>query len=82
MTKDEWHIWVKQTSLHRNVILASEKVACYYCFRVYSPKKLTEWTDKQQTAVCLCGIDGVVPFNEQNTMAVLKAAHKIGFGHD
>lgn len=42
-------------------MLSSEKCGCYKCLKVFSPDKIDEWWDDDQTAVCpYCGIDSVV----------------------
>lgn len=84
MTKDEWKIWVKKTSNHKEAITASEYIGCYYCLKVYKPSDIEEWCDRGQTAICPhCNIDGVVPFNWENheeELETLKQAREIGFG--
>lgn len=49
-------------SEHRNLVLKSNKIGCFYCLRTYSPSKISEWIDAGQTALCAsCGVDAVVP---------------------
>lgn len=48
----------------RPSLLDSVLCGCYYCCKIYSPLKIRNWEDYQQTAVCpKCGIDAVVPFD-------------------
>lgn len=36
--------------------------SCYYCFKTFKAKKIKEWADKGETAICpYCYIDSVVP---------------------
>ena len=49
-------------SHHRALIKKSEFVGCFYCERIYSPRKIYEWINHKQTALCFyCGIDSVLP---------------------
>ena len=49
------------SSKHRSLIEKSKQVGCFYCHRIYSPRKIREWTDDGQTAVCICGVDALLP---------------------
>lgn len=43
----------------------ASKCGCYYCEKVYSPTKVTEWCDGEKTPICpKCGMDSVVPYDE------------------
>jgi hypothetical protein len=45
-------------------LFASAKCGCFSCGRVYMPADITEWTDKDNTAICPhCHIDSVIPEN-------------------
>jgi hypothetical protein len=51
----------------RPALEAATKCGCYYCLKIYSPSKITEWCDSDQTAICPeCGIDAVIPFDPEN----------------
>lgn len=51
----------KASSLHRTAIEASEVVGCFYCLKTYSPRKIEDWCDDDQTALCArCSIDSVI----------------------
>ena len=51
----------RHSSLHRQEIIESERVGCFFCVTVFEPSKITGWIDKGQTATCPeCGIDSIV----------------------
>lgn len=40
---------------------------CYYCCKIYNPREIVEWVNDHsgQTPICPhCGIDSVVPYNQ------------------
>ena len=50
---------------HREEVLASERCGCFYCWAVFSPAEITDWTDQWggigQMALCpRCGVDSVI----------------------
>jgi NTP pyrophosphatase (non-canonical NTP hydrolase) len=54
----------KLSSHHRDQVLGVGELTCFYCCKNFPPKKIKEWCDSEQTAICpLCGIDAVLPFN-------------------
>jgi|WetSurMetagenome_2_1015567.scaffolds.fasta_scaffold204417_1 hypothetical protein len=47
---------------HRERILASSLVGCFYCLCIYPPAEIYEWVEGGCTALCAhCGIDSVLP---------------------
>jgi hypothetical protein len=79
----------EQSSNHREAVLASSAVGCFYCCRIYDPVEIAEWVDEDaagvgRTAVCpWCGIDAVIPAREGVDVAFLEAMHRhwfSGFG--
>lgn len=51
--------------LNKNEITASRKCGCFYCERIYTPRSITFWTDRDQTggrtALCpFCAVDAVI----------------------
>lgn len=51
----------KHSSKHRAELEKSEKCGCFYCLEIYSPKKIVDWTDGDQTAICpYCWVDSVI----------------------
>jgi hypothetical protein len=57
---------------HHELLARSERAGCFYCQRMFEPRKITEWIDGPQlrsgettdgvTALCPhCGIDAVLP---------------------
>jgi hypothetical protein len=69
----------KDSFKNRSKIKQDEKVSCYYCCTSYLGKYITRWTD-DDTVICDCGIDSVVPYEVSEE--VLKKAHKKWFGSD
>ena len=50
-------------SNHADIIKASKVCGCFYCLRIFDPsvKKIKEWIDRSDTALCpYCGIDSVI----------------------
>ncbi|MEJ7599770.1 MAG: hypothetical protein WKG01_17820 [Kofleriaceae bacterium] len=69
---------------HRPALEASEKCACYFCFRVFPPTAIKSWIDANQTALCPhCGIDAVIgdasPLRIDNTF--LRQMHQHHFAY-
>jgi hypothetical protein len=63
----------KHSSTHRDQVFASQACGCFYCLRIFSPEKITDWVDWPEdvavddeldfgaTALCpYCGIDSVI----------------------
>lgn len=51
----------KHSFKNRKEIEQSTICGCFHCRRTFSPDKINEWTDKQETALCPhCGIDSVI----------------------
>ena len=68
----------KFSSQHRAQIQTSEICGCFYCLQMFSPSKIVEWVDSEQTALCpKCGIDSVVgsASGEPLTQNFLKEIH-------
>lgn len=57
--------------------------ACYYCYKVFPPSEIKEWTDKEgDTALCPhCNIDAIIPVNEESEkdQAFLTKVHEYWF---
>ena len=67
---------------HRDALTYADKCGCFYCKRIYDPRKITEWVDDGKTALCpYCGIDAVIPDTEEYplTTAFLKKMHQKWF---
>ncbi len=48
-------------SKHRGELEASERCACFFCFRTFKAVEIKSWVDASQTALCPhCGIDSVI----------------------
>ena len=71
----------KDSSLHRDRVLASHWVGCFYCLLIFSPKSIRKWVDDEQTALCpVCGIDAVVPVSvERFNTDFLERMHRYWF---
>jgi NAD-dependent SIR2 family protein deacetylase len=51
----------RHSSDHREMILASALVGCFYCLEVFPPKSIRDWIDGGQTALCPnCGVDALL----------------------
>jgi hypothetical protein len=47
---------------HREAVLKSKNVGCFYCCEIFSPTEIISWTDHDQTAICpRCSIDAILP---------------------
>jgi NAD-dependent SIR2 family protein deacetylase len=48
-------------SLNRVELQSSATCGCFYCFAVFAPAEISEWTDNGQTALCpKCPVDSVI----------------------
>ncbi len=48
-------------SKHRGALEASDRCACFFCFRKFATADIKSWIDANQTALCPgCGIDAVI----------------------
>lgn len=46
---------------NRTALEAAAHCGCYQCIRTFETSEITQWTDKDQTALCPhCGIDSIV----------------------
>ena len=51
----------RYSSKHRAQLAASEKCGCFYCLNVFVVEQVSEWTDRQDTALCpYCETDAVI----------------------
>jgi predicted RNA-binding Zn-ribbon protein involved in translation (DUF1610 family) len=65
---------------HRKQLEHAGKAGCFYCLQFFDPSEVTEWIDDDQTALCPgCGIDSVLPVDEQVTPEFLKAMQQSWF---
>lgn len=81
MTKEELKALHSQSSKHILDIKNSECCGCFYCLKVFNPEKtkITEWTDKGQTALCpRCGIDSILPGVTSEDILSKMNAHYFG----
>jgi hypothetical protein len=74
---EEYKLAHKESHHHRDAILASTLVSCYYCCKTYPPSKIVEWTDNGQTAICPCWVDAVLP--GARPLAFLRGMYKTWF---
>jgi hypothetical protein len=71
-------------SQHRGEVEASEKCACFFCFRTFAPATIKAWIDKNQTALCpACGVDSVIGSASQHRLddAFLRKMHGTYFAY-
>ena len=81
-TSDELRNFHKLSSNHRTKLEKAKTCGCFYCGKVYSPKEIIEWCDKDNTALCPkhCGIDAVLPMLENiDFPTLLEAMHQFYF---
>ena len=46
---------------HRAELNKSETCGCFYCMESFSPSRISQWIDQEQTALCPeCEIDSVI----------------------
>ena len=51
----------KLSSYHRSELERSTLCGCFYCFAIFPPSEIIEWTDDGQTALCpKCPVDSVI----------------------
>ena len=63
MKKDDVIDAHKYSSNHKTSILKDKRCGCFYCLKIFSPTKISEWIEDEQdeTAICpFCGIDSVI----------------------
>jgi hypothetical protein len=64
---------------HKEPVLASSKVGCFYCLTIYSPAEIIEWTLDNSVLCPHCGIDSVLPDSEQLSPRFLQEMHNYWF---
>ncbi|MGX6444887.1 cytoplasmic protein [Neobacillus sp. K501] len=51
----------KFSSHHREQLGKDTKCGCFFCLEVFSPTKITDWCDDEDTAICpYCSIDSII----------------------
>lgn len=49
------------SSHHKRTLLKDKICGCFFCLKIFSPKEIVDWIDKDDTALCPhCGIDAVI----------------------
>jgi hypothetical protein len=70
-------------SSHNRKDLEKDSICgCFYCLKIFTPDKIDEWWDNEDTAVCpYCGIDSVLGRSSgfPITELFLKGMHKAWF---
>jgi hypothetical protein len=52
----------KAASFHRFEVFHSDHCSCFACGSTFAPQEISEWTDKNMTALCPhCKMDAVLP---------------------
>jgi hypothetical protein len=64
---------------HKERVLASNKVGCFYCLEIFSPTEITEWTGDSCALCPHRGIDSVLPEFEQLSPEFLSEMNKYWF---
>ena len=73
----------KASFKNRESIEKSEKCACFFCGKVFSPSEIEDWTDGGKTAICpFCDVDSVIGDGAGYplTKELLDGLHKYSFG--
>lgn len=51
----------KHSANHKRELLKSKICGCFFCGKIFPPTEITDWIDKDQTALCPhCTIDAVI----------------------
>jgi len=76
----------KSSTNHRQAVLKSKLVGCFYCQRIFEPSSINHWIDKKsnagQTATCpYCSIDAILPQSTRYHLSssLLEAMNKYWF---
>lgn len=49
------------SSHHKRALLKDKICGCFFCLKIFSPKEIVDWIDKDDTALCPhCSIDAVI----------------------
>ncbi len=49
------------SSHHKKALLKDKICGCFFCLKIFSPKEIVDWIDKDDTALCPhCSIDAVI----------------------
>jgi hypothetical protein len=64
---------------HKERVLASGKVGCFYCLRIFPPAEINEWTPDECALCPYCGIDSLLPDSRQLTSEFLQEMNKYWF---
>lgn len=68
MTLEEIIKLHKTSIFHKKDVENSSLCGCFHCSKIFNPRKIVEWTDNGETAICpYCGIDSVIPNVKNNT---------------
>ncbi|MCL2462716.1 MAG: cytoplasmic protein [Defluviitaleaceae bacterium] len=51
----------KFSAYNKETLVKDNLCGCFYCLKVFDPKEITWWVDKNNTAVCpYCLIDSII----------------------
>jgi hypothetical protein len=64
---------------HRERVLASNKVGCFYCLEIYPSSEIKEWTPDGCALCPHCGIDSVLPESRHLSPEFLEKMQKYWF---
>ena len=62
MNKEDDIIKAHEYSINnKRSLLKDKKCGCFFCLKIFSPKEIIDWIDKDQTALCPhCSIDAII----------------------
>jgi len=61
MKENQFRAAHRFSSRHRKELEKDTVCGCFFCLKIFNPKKITEWCDNEDTALCpYCGIDSII----------------------
>jgi hypothetical protein len=71
----------RKSRRNRSALAKSTICACFYCLNEYPFQRISEWSDREETAICpCCGVDAVVGFDTPNAdQQLLRKMHERWF---
>jgi hypothetical protein len=81
---DSLKVIQKEAFRNRAALKSSRICGCYFCLRMFPYKKIKDWADKGQTAICpYCQVDAVLYDKGTRilTSQLLKQMHHMAFAY-
>ncbi len=62
MFTDDYQKMLHARSMNnRGALLDSKECGCFFCIRIYDPKRITTWIHEETAKCAFCGVDAVIP---------------------